>query len=215
MSVTVWGADYSVYTRIARLALAEKGVACDFQEVDVFADGGPPADHLARQPFGRIPAFRHDDLTIYETTAICRYVDDAFDGPSLTPADATPRARMNQIISIMDSYGYPSLVWDVYVERVRVPEQGGVSDEQRIAMGLERAATVLAEVTRLRGDAQWMAGGQFTLADIWVLPVLILFRIAPEGAAMLDRHPGLAPWLAAAMARPSAVATTFPIERTT
>lgn len=55
MSVTVYGATYSVYTRIARLALIEKGVAFDLVPVDVFGPGGPPAEHLARHPFGRIP----------------------------------------------------------------------------------------------------------------------------------------------------------------
>jgi glutathione S-transferase len=49
---TLFGVRRSVYVRIARLALAEKGVAYDLDEVDVFASGGPPASYLARQPFG-------------------------------------------------------------------------------------------------------------------------------------------------------------------
>jgi glutathione S-transferase len=53
----VYGARYSVYVRAVRMALAEKGVAYRLVEVDVFAPGGPPAEHLARQPFGEIPAF--------------------------------------------------------------------------------------------------------------------------------------------------------------
>ena len=42
MTVTVYGAPYSVYVRIVRLALEEKGVAYRLEEVDIFADGGPP-----------------------------------------------------------------------------------------------------------------------------------------------------------------------------
>jgi hypothetical protein len=42
-------------------------------------------------------------------------------------------ARMNQIISVLDSYAYRTLVWDIYVERVSRPASGEVADEERIA----------------------------------------------------------------------------------
>ena len=42
------GASYSVYTRIARLALIEKGVEHAFEAVDIFAPGGPPSAYLAK-----------------------------------------------------------------------------------------------------------------------------------------------------------------------
>ena len=54
--VIVFGAAYSVYVRIVRLALEEKGVPYRLVEVDIFAKDGPPSDYLERQPFGRIPA---------------------------------------------------------------------------------------------------------------------------------------------------------------
>ena len=60
MSVTLHGAAYSVYVRIARLALEEKGVAYRLDEVDIFAEGGTDAAHRRRHPFGKIPAFEHD-----------------------------------------------------------------------------------------------------------------------------------------------------------
>ena len=83
----VYGADYSVYVRIVRLALEEKGVAYDLVPVDAFAEGGPGEDYLRRHPFGRIPAFEHDGFSLYETGAIARYVDEAFEGPRLQPAE--------------------------------------------------------------------------------------------------------------------------------
>ena len=68
----LYGADYSVYTRIARLALAEKGVGYRFEPVDIFAPGGPPAAYRARHPFARIPAFAHGEVALYEAAAITR-----------------------------------------------------------------------------------------------------------------------------------------------
>ena len=50
------GPDYSTYARTARLALEEKGVSYELDHVD-FLQGGMPAEQLARQPFGKVPAF--------------------------------------------------------------------------------------------------------------------------------------------------------------
>ena len=92
----LFGAGYSAYVQVARLTLAEKRVAYEHVPVDVFASGGPPAWYLEHQPFGRIPAFEHDGLRLYETAAIARYVDEAFDGPALQPA---PSFLCNEIPS--------------------------------------------------------------------------------------------------------------------
>ncbi|MGH7212263.1 MAG: glutathione S-transferase family protein, partial [Acetobacteraceae bacterium] len=124
-----------------RLALEEKEVAYDLVEVDVFAAGGMPRDYLLRHPFGRVPAFEHDGFRLYESSAIERYVDEAFNGPPLQPSHPRRRARMNQAINVMDAYAYRTLVWDIYVERVSNPAKGKRADEARIAAALPRAAT--------------------------------------------------------------------------
>jgi glutathione S-transferase len=87
----LYGADYSVYVRDARLALLEKGVDHELVPVDIFAEGGPPAWYGDLHPFGKIPAFEHDGFRLFETSAIARYVDEAFDGPALQPSE--PPAR--------------------------------------------------------------------------------------------------------------------------
>ena len=78
MTVELIGYRYSVYLRIVRVVLAEKGVAFAHVEVDPFA--GPPDWYLALHPFGRVPTLRHGDFVLYETSAIARYVDAAFAG---------------------------------------------------------------------------------------------------------------------------------------
>lgn len=102
----LFGADYSVYVRVARLALIEKGVDHELVPVDVFLADGLPGWYLDLQPFGRIPAFEHGDFRLFETTAITRYVDEAFAGPPLQPSDVKLRARMNQILSLLNAYAY-------------------------------------------------------------------------------------------------------------
>jgi glutathione S-transferase len=82
----VFGADYSVYVRIVRLCLIEKGVEYELLPIDVFAKEGPPQTYLARHPFGRIPAFEHVGFSLYETSAIARYIDETFGEPKLQPS---------------------------------------------------------------------------------------------------------------------------------
>jgi glutathione S-transferase len=208
----LYGADYSVYTRIARLALAEKGVPCRFESVDIFAPGGPPPAYRARHPFGRIPAFAHGKVALYEAAAITRYVDEAFPGPPLQPTDAAARARMTQIISLLSSYAFRPLVLDLYVQRVSVARRGGTPDEARIAAALPESGRCLAALAALQRDADFLAGNSLTLADLHAAPMLAYARLAPEGAAMLGRHANLLAWWHRMELRPSVSATRFPAE---
>ena len=210
----VFGAAYSVYLRAVRLALEEKGVPYRLEEVDIFADGGPPEDYLARHPFARIPAFEHDGFRLYETNAISHYVDQAFDGPPLMPGDPRQRARAHQIISILDNYAYRTLVWDVFVERVGVPQGGGTPDESRIAAALPRARTCLAALKALMSDSAYLAGPQLSLADLRAAPMIAKFRVAPEGARLLAEYPGLARWWDGMAKRPSLAATRSAMDDT-
>ncbi len=86
MALILHGYRYSVYQRIARLTLAEKGVAYEQVEVNPFAPDVPAA-YLALHPFGRVPTLVHDGFALYETAAITRYVDRTFPGPALQPAE--------------------------------------------------------------------------------------------------------------------------------
>jgi glutathione S-transferase len=203
----VFGAAYSVYVRIVRLVLAEKRVAYRLHEVDVFARGGPPPEHLARQPFGRIPAFEHEGFALYETTAIARYIDEAFDGPPLQPEAPRPRARMNQIVAMLDGHGYRPLVWDLYMERVDAPRSGRVPDEARIATGAAQAGRCLDELVRLMGEQEYLAGDALTLADLHAAPMLAYALAAREGAALVQARPALARWWQRIASRSSMAAT--------
>lgn len=202
--VVLYGASYSVYVRIVRIVLAEKGVAYDLVPVDVFAQEGLPADYIARHPFGRIPAFAHGSFDLYETTAITRYIDESFDGPVLQPQAPRERARMNQIVAMLDNYAYGPMVWEVYVQRAEPPE-GQRSDEARIADGLEKARRFLIALSDLVGDRPWLASETPSLADFHAAPIFDLFQRAPEGAAMLADFPSLLAWWERISVRPSLV----------
>ncbi|MBZ9705556.1 glutathione S-transferase family protein [Mesorhizobium sp. ESP7-2] len=177
----LYGADYSVYVRIARMALEEKGIDYELVPLDIFASEGIPAWYLEHHPFGRIPAFEHDGFRLFETSVIARYVDEAFDGPALQPTDPRSRARMNQIIGMLDAYGYRSMVWDVAVERLEKAEP----DESLIASGLRQAETVLKVLTSLKAQGPWLLGDQLTLADLHAAAMIGYFVKVSEGRELL------------------------------
>lgn len=203
MAVQLFGADYSVYVRIARMTLLEKGVEHEVTPVDVFAAEGIPDWYRERHPFGRIPAFEHDGFRLFETAAIARYIDEAFPGPALQPADARGRATMGQIVGMLDSYAYRPMVWDVTVERF----EAKIPDEARIADGLDKAQTALQALSGIKTPGAFLCGATLSLADLHAAPILAYFAKAREGAAMLQSFPAIADWLAAMETRASFGAT--------
>ncbi|HEX6957525.1 MAG TPA: glutathione S-transferase family protein [Ferrovibrio sp.] len=200
----LYGAAYSVYVRICRLALEEKAQAYRLEEVDVFGPDGAPADHLRRHPFGKIPAFAHDGFMLFETGAIARYIDEAFPAPALQPRDLRSRARMNQAMSILDNYAYPHWVWDVFVERVR---RGADGDEARIAAALPKAEICCEALAGILEDKAYLCGAAITLADLYAAPMLACFTMAEEGRAMIAARPRLAAWWERLKTRPSLAAS--------
>jgi glutathione S-transferase len=204
---TVYGATYSTYVRTVLLTLEEKNVSYDLIEVDVFAAAGPPPEYLKIHPFGRIPSFEHNGFRMYEAVPIARYVDEVFSGPALQPDDVRGRALMNQIIGVLDNYGYRTLVWDIYVERSSRTTPGKIPDERRIASALPRARTCLNALADLMGEGTWMVGSTPTLADLHAAPMFDYFMRTVEGRNVATSVPPLMQWWTRVAQRPSMRAT--------
>lgn len=206
MNPILHGYRYSVYVCIARLVLAEKGVEYGQVEVDPFAPE-VPADYLALHPFGRVPALVHGDFALYETAAITRYIDRAFAGPALQPGQPRVLGRMDQIIGIVDAYGYWPLVRQVFSHRVFRPAVGRTADEAEVAQGLAAAAKVLGALEALASAGPFLTGSTISLADCHLGAMIAYFTAAPEGTALLERHLRLAAWWRHVGRRPSFGAT--------
>ena len=205
---TVYGPAYSTYTRSVRLALEEKGVDYDLVEVD-FLQGPMPAEQVERHPFAKVPAFKHNSFELYEVTAIERYIDEEFDGPSLQPEISKQRARMNQIISIIDSYTYPCTVGALVIQRLVMPMLGEQADEASIAEAIPEITKCMATIAKLRADSKFLVGDQVTLADIHLAPIFDYFQNTPDSDPILQKNPGLHSWWAAMSERESMRKTPF------
>ena len=197
----VYGPAGSSYVWSARLALAEKGVAHDLVELN-FEEMKAPA-HLARHPFGKVPAFEHDGFALYETQAIMRYVDEAFPSAPLQPIDLHQFSRMNQIMGIVDSYAWDSIAFGIVFPRLVAPRLGFPVDEEKVSRSLPRAKICLAEIERIAGDDEFLAGDRVSLADLLAAPIIAYLGKTPEGPGLLEPHAKLRAWGARMEARQS------------
>ena len=192
--IVLHGYQYSVYLRIVRMVLVEKGVPYSRVEVNPFASD-MPKDYLNLHPFRRVPTLIHDDYVLYETQAITRYIDEAFVGPSLQPVHARQRARMTQIISIIDAYGYLPMVRQVFSQRVFGPRIGRVADEAQLRAGIEGSSRVLSALESIVAlDGPVAGGGDWSLADFHLAPMMAYLAAAPEGESAIAERAKLAAW---------------------
>lgn len=203
MTFTIFGPNYSTYVRTTRMVLEEKGAAYELVELDLFKGEHRQPAHLARNPFGPVPAFDHDGFGLYESRAIATYLDRILPGPRLTPTDPKAEARMLQIQGIVDSYAYGAMITTIFIARAIVGPQGGPVDEAAIAAAEPKAALALAEIERLMGAGPWLAGSEVTLADLWLAPVLAYFQMVPEGQKAMAGRTALQGWWSRVQARPS------------
>lgn len=200
MTIIIHGIPGSPFVRQPILACEEKGVAWELRPMAPGQHKQP--EHLARHPFGRVPAIEHGDFVLYECQAIVRYIDAAFDGPSLTPADPKRMARMSQVMNILDWYVMPSLTSGIGFNRIVAPIFGIPVNEEAVAAAIEPSRVAIRALEDLLGAQPYFAGEAVSLADLAAVAHLDMVPASPEGADLIAGSPLLA-WLDRMAERPS------------
>lgn len=197
----VYGHPLSTCTRKVVMTLAEKGARFDFFAIDLFTGEQKRAAHLARHPFGVVPALDDDGFVLFESRAIQRYVDRALGGASLVPSDARACARMDQWLSVDQAYVAPH-TRALAIERILKKHEGVAPDAALEAAAESSLARAFDVLDRALADHAWLAGDAISLADLSLLPYVASLPML--GAAhLVERTPHLAAWFERASARPS------------
>jgi glutathione S-transferase len=193
------GFHISNYFNKARIAVLEKGVpfeldaACRPSQEDAF---------LARSPLGKVPFIDVDGAHISESQVICEYLEDAHPQKPLYPRDPLERARVRELITIMELHMElvaRRLYGEVFFGRPPM------SDEARQAVEKELAKGVRAFRMRAKFDP-YVAGGQLTFADCAAfvhLPLISLTSKAAFGQDMLESMPQVKAYLKMLGERPA------------
>jgi glutathione S-transferase len=199
--LVVYGFPRSTFVNIVRLVLTHKEVPYTFHDLE--PEMGKPS-HLALHPFDRVPILKHGDFTVYETSAIVAYVDETFPRLPLQPRSIPDRARMDQWISMVNSYYYPYMIYHVTHERLVFPELGIASDEKVVAHALPKVELGLQVAERqLAHGKDYLIGSDLTLADFYLLPSTFAFSLTEEGKTMYPKYPAFCRWRERMEALPS------------
>jgi glutathione S-transferase len=196
--VEIFGVAISTYTRAVRMVCEEKGI--DYALVSA----SPYSPEVAAiHPFAKLPVLRHGDFTLCESKAIATYLDRGFPGPALMPEDPKLAALAEQWISLVNTAMDPLLVRTYVYHYIRPQSADGKPDQPAIeAMvpALQRHIGLLDQAVAPTG---YLAGTQFTLADINLLPILHVLRFFPEGAEAIAAAAHLAAYCDRHASRPS------------
>ncbi|MBN8469402.1 glutathione S-transferase family protein [Corallococcus exiguus] len=161
------GNPMSTCTRKVLTVLAEKGHEVEFINIDLMKGEQKTPAHVARQPFGVVPALELDDgFVMYESRAISRFLDRTLPGPSLTPADPKAYALMEQFIGVEQSY-FSGPAMKIVMERFR-----GSNNEENVAKGREGLKRPLEVLDAALATRPYLAGNDFTLAEVCFAPYM-------------------------------------------
>ena len=174
-----------------RWALEEVGQPYDVRLVS-FKEMKESA-HRRLHPFGQIPTYEEDDLTLFESGAIVLHIAERHDG--LLPSAATARTR-----AIAWMFAALNTVEPPIVERsmAAILERDKPWYGERQTILDERVRVRLRELWMQLGDADWLEG-EFNAGDL--LMVTVLRRL--EGSGLLDEFSNLTDYVARGEARPA------------
>jgi len=184
------------YVQRAVIALGEKGVPFRRVDVDLAAK---PDWFRAISPLGKVPLLRvgrpdGTQTVLFESAAICEFIDETVPGPRLHPEDPVERARHRAWMEFGSA-----MLGDIW--GLETATDAASFEAKRRALDA-KAATLEAT---LDATGPWFAGARFSLVDAVFGPVFRYFDVFDGIAAtgIFAARPKLAAWRAALAARPS------------
>jgi glutathione S-transferase len=159
--------------------LAMKMAGLDFDEIRIILDRPETKTEILRHsPSGRVPCLidhrANGDLVVWDSLAICEYVNEAYAGGTLWPADIEARARARAIVAEMHS-GFAAVRQHLPMDiRARLPGRGAGS------LALAEVADQIARIEAIWTEALAASGGPFlfgafSIADAFYAPVVTRF----------------------------------------
>lgn len=216
----------SVCAQKVRVALAEKGLEYRSHLMTLRGDQFDP-QYMKLNPNAVVPTLIHDGQPVIESSVILYYLDEAFAEPPLMPRDVHQRARVRIVNKLIDEYVHNSCTILTFATAFRPWFAGlsGAQIEARLAKSPSKKRTEYKRDVALHGldskfarealehhekllklideaSGGWLAGAEFSLADIAVIPYVLRLELL-RMSRLWDKRPGVAAWYERALARPS------------
>jgi glutathione S-transferase len=191
----LYSGPLSMFGAKAEIALREKGI--DFELVMVPFEMKtlyqPKHPEVARiNPKRQVPVLVDGDLEIFDSTQIFEYLETIRPEPALWPAEPTARARARLLELKSDEIYFPPIV--------RLMGLQATPDDPAAVEARAAAGQFYDELERTMGGRQWLAGSDYSYADIaFYMAQLFGARMT---APMTEAHPKLQAWRERMSARP-------------
>lgn len=193
----LYSAPLSLFSRKVEVALDEKGLTFERVMVSFSQSKGYSPKHpdvLKANPKGQVPVLLDNDLSLYDSTVILEYLEDAYPEQPLYPRVADDRARCR----LLDLFADEILIVPLRALMHRTSPRP--LDADRWAANEAKAEQAEAVIGHHFVDLDRQLRGRshlcdtFSVADISVfMGVLFTQRL---GGPPLDGHPDLAGWYA-------------------
>src|SRR5208282_5558033 len=195
------GAFGSPFVRKAFVALTEKGIAFEHEQVIPF---GAPASYRKISPLGKIPAYQDGDRTLADSSVIIAYLEKTKPEPSLYPSDPYEYARALWFEEYGDGGLAPIMGAKVFFPKVVAPRfLNRPPDLAAIQKVVDEEVPPLLDY--LEGEIagkEWLVGNRFSIADIGVATQFVNLNLAGYSVDP-KRWPKLTAYLGKVHARPS------------
>ena len=192
------GSYVSPYVRKVVACMALKGVT-DY-EIDPITPFFGDAEFARLSPLRRIPVLVHGDLVLNDSSVICAWLDEAFPGHPLLPADPADRARARWLEEYADTRLGDVFIWGLFYQKVVHPlVWGEPGDAARIERTLTADAPAALDYLEAQTPADGFLFGKIGLADI---AIASFFRNATYAGFGIDaaRWPKTAAFVARTLA---------------
>ena len=159
----------------ARLVLAAKGVSYERVLVD---PAKPPEDLVDLNPYASTPTLIDRDLTLFDTSVVCEYLDERYPHPPLMPIDPQSRARLRVAAVRIEKD------WLTEVDTIRAG--GRAADAAR-----KRLREQMLSAVPLFKASKFFLNPEMSLADCLVAPVIwrlpwLGVELGREGKPVVD-----------------------------
>jgi len=207
MPITVYGLAMSTCTQRVLTTLTEKGLKYELKNIDFAAGEHKSPKYLEeKQPFGVIPVLVDEDgFKIYESRAICRYLELKYKGKGteLIPSKSVAaQGLFEQAASIETSYFDPSASGIVFERAFKKMKGLGEADETKVASLKEQLNAKLDVYEKILSKQPYLAGQEFTLADLFHLPYGSWLVKLGEGS-FFESRPHVKQWWNRITSRPA------------
>jgi glutathione S-transferase len=191
----LYSGPLSLFSRKVEIALHEKRI--DFERVEVAftqTEGYSPKhpDVISANPKGQVPVLVDGDLTLFDSTVILEYLEDAYPIPPLYPSDPVGKACCRLIELYADEILLPDVRRLMY--RSEPPLADADRQKARQEEGQRGEDGILDHYRRLEeqlGSKEYFCG-VFTAADVAMF-ITVHYAIRLNGPHF-DRFPALADW---------------------